>query len=209
MERITKKLIKGSAWVTIGKAVLGLATLATNALLTRLLPPDTIGVYFIVFSLVSGLALIAQAGMQHAVVRLVAEARSAGNKHLVTSIIHSAYSVVLVTTVLVCVAFSGGAGAWISNRVFDLTIPNVVVYIASAWLAALAFRSLIAETFRGLQDIKYATLFVPLSLRGKIESPPSDCAKPPIAIQFSSKDESVLANANGAECVPTKPYTSS
>jgi O-antigen/teichoic acid export membrane protein len=139
--------------------MMGLATLATNALLTRLLPPDTIGIYFIVFSLVSGLALIAQAGMQHAVVKLVAEAMSADNKHLARSIIHSTYSVVLVTTLLICAAFSSGAGAWISNTIFDLTIPNTVIYIASAWLAALTFRSLIAETFRGLQHIKYATVF--------------------------------------------------
>jgi len=71
--------------------LLGLVTLATNTLLTRLLPPEEIGIYFLLFSLVSVLALTAQAGMQQVIVRLVVEARSTGSTHLAISAIRSAY----------------------------------------------------------------------------------------------------------------------
>jgi O-antigen/teichoic acid export membrane protein len=159
MERIKKKLVRDGVWATAGKGLLALATLAVNALLTRLLPPSDIGIYFLLLSLVSVLALVAQAGMQQAIVRLVAEARGTGSTHLVISIIRSAYLVVAATTLLVCAVFASGTGAWVSSRIFHFTLPDEVAYMAAAWIAAFAFRSLIAETFRGFHDIKYASLF--------------------------------------------------
>lgn len=159
MERIKKNLIRGGVWATAGKGLLGLVTLVINALLTRLLPPDEIGVYFLLFSFVSVLALVAQAGMQQAIVRLVAEARSTGSAYQVISTIRSAYLLVAIATLLVCAVFAGGAGKWVSSLVFHLTLPDKMIYMAALWIAAFTFRGLIAETFRGLHDIKYASLF--------------------------------------------------
>jgi len=159
MKRVKKNLIRGGAWAAASKGLLSLVTLAINALLTRMLPPEDIGIYFLLFSLVSVLALAAQAGMHQAIVRLVAETRSAGNTPLAISIIRSAYLLVAATTLLVCAVFAGGAGTWISSRFFHLTLPDEVIYMAAAWIAAFTFRSLIAETFRGLHDIKHASLF--------------------------------------------------
>ena len=159
MKRIKIKLIRGGVWATTGKGLLGLVTLAINALLTRLLPPEEIGIYFLLFSLVSVLALAAQAGMHLTLVKLVAEVRSTGSTHSAISTIRSAYLLVAAATLLVCATFAGGAGAWISSRFFHFTLPNEVVYMAAAWIAAFTFRSLIAQTFRGLHDIKHASLF--------------------------------------------------
>jgi len=159
MKHIEKKLIMGGAWATTSKGLLTLTALAINALLTRLLPPDEIGTYFLLFSLVSVLSLVAQSGMHQAIVKLVAEAYATGSTLLVRSTIRSAYLMVAAITLLVCAAFANGAGAWVSSRVFHLTLPDEVVYMASVWIATFAFRSLIAETFRGLSDIKSASLF--------------------------------------------------
>lgn len=159
MERIKKRLIRGGGWAVAGKGLLGVVALAINALLTRLLSPDEIGVYFLLFSFVSVLALAAQAGMNQAIVRLVAEALGSGNRHMVISTIRSAYLLVAATTLLLCAIFVGGGAAWVSSWIFHLTLPNEVIYMAAAWIAACTFRSLIAETFRGLHDIKHASLF--------------------------------------------------
>jgi O-antigen/teichoic acid export membrane protein len=159
MKHIKERLISGGAWAAAGKGLLGLMTLAINALLTRLLSPDEIGIYFLLFSFVSMLALVAQAGMQQAIVRLVAEVRSVGNTRLAALTIRSAYLLVLVTTLLVCAIYASGAGKWMSSRFFHFTLSDEMYYVTALWIAAFTFRSLIAETFRGLHDIKYASLF--------------------------------------------------
>jgi len=159
MDRLKKHLIRGGAWAAASKGLLSLVAIAINALLTRLLPPEEIGIYFLLLSLVSILALAAQAGMHQAIVLLVAESRSTGKTPLVISTIRTAYLLVAVTTLLVCTVFACGFGAWISSSFFHFTLPDELVYLATAWIAAFSFRSLIAETFRGLHDIKHASLF--------------------------------------------------
>ena len=102
MNHVKKHIIRGGAWAATSKILLSLVALAINAMLTRLLPPEEIGNYFLLFSLVSVLALISQIGMQQAIVRLIAESRRGGNTPLAISTIRSAYLLVATATLLVC-----------------------------------------------------------------------------------------------------------
>ena len=69
---ISQRLISGGLWATMGKVVFALCTLALNALITRLLSPEEVGAYYLMLSIVSIGALIAQFGVHQAIIRVIA-----------------------------------------------------------------------------------------------------------------------------------------
>lgn len=155
---LKRRLITGTLWAIIGRALALLMSLAVSAFLARMLTPTELGLYFLVFSLVSAGALLAQLGLSRSVVRLVA-----------TSLARSELSVAAQRTQAVLMLGIGSAitvavvmwsiGDWIIEI---LTWPSTLVgslVWAAIWSAALALVTLQAEVFRGYHDIRSATLF--------------------------------------------------
>ncbi len=159
MDDICKRITHGVTWVTLGKGLLLLVGIATNALITRLLPPADVGTWFLLFSIISVIALVSQAGFNQAIIRLVAEAKSAETTYSVRGVISTSFLLVTVSTLITAALFAGGIGTWISRKLFQLTLTDTLLILTTIWLVLLVFRNLIAETFRGLSDFKHATLF--------------------------------------------------
>src|SRR5437867_2693265 len=75
---VSRRLLSGGIWASAGTCLGGLAAFASNALVTRLLPPGDAGTYFLIVSVVLFGSALAQLGLRPAVVKLVAEAVGLG-----------------------------------------------------------------------------------------------------------------------------------
>lgn len=155
---LKRRLITGTLWAIIGRAFALLMSLAVSAFLAHMLTPTELGLYFLIFSLVSAGALLAQLGLNRSVVRLIA-----------TSLARSEPSVAAQRAHAVLLLGTGGAITiagilWTSGdwAIEILTWPFPLIGFlgwAAVWSAALALVTLQAEVFRGYHDIRNATLF--------------------------------------------------
>ncbi|MBC7802968.1 MAG: oligosaccharide flippase family protein, partial [Candidatus Parcubacteria bacterium] len=70
---LRKRIFRAGGWTLAGRLLLALAAFAVNVVLTRLLPPAEVAGYFLLLSLVTVVALVAQLGLPTTVVRYAAE----------------------------------------------------------------------------------------------------------------------------------------
>ncbi|MGV7224867.1 MAG: oligosaccharide flippase family protein, partial [Nitrospinales bacterium] len=159
MNTINRRLISGGSWAFSGKVLTVFTALAVNALLARLLTPESLGAYFLIFSLVTISVSIAQFGLNLAVVRFVAESLVKGQlsragKSVKIVFIYGAIGAVIVAFVLI-----SGVGDWLAMEVFNSVLIKSVIGFAALWIVVMTFQNLSAETFRGFNDIRFATIF--------------------------------------------------
>ncbi|MDQ6955834.1 MAG: flippase [Mariprofundaceae bacterium] len=156
---IKEKLLKGGAWAFSGKVVTAFTGLAVNALLARLLPPEELGVYFLAFSLVLFMAVVAQLGLTQSIVRLVAESMAINRpKRAHLAVLWTLRLAALAILGVSCL-FAFGGGAWIANYFFHSEGLSQVVGLVAVWTVVIAFQQIMAEIYRGFHDIRLATIF--------------------------------------------------
>ena len=156
---ISQRLLSGSVWSFSARISTALAGFLVNALLARLLAPEELGVYFLAFSVVTFLALLAQLGLKQAVVRLVAESLAKEDYGHAKKVIAVTFSIITAGVFIVGLFYFFVAGQFVSTRIFESTLLLSVTGITVFWVATLAYQTILAETFRGLHDIRYASLF--------------------------------------------------
>ncbi len=159
MTLIRNRLMSAGMWVLAGQAITVLAALVVNALLARLLTPDHLGAYFLVLSLVSVAAVVAQLGLNRAVVRLVAESLGMNQPARAARAVQIALRLGALGALLVAGALALGVTEWLAEHAFDSLVIAGVAGLAALWAMVLAFQSLLAESFRGFHDVRFATLF--------------------------------------------------
>lgn len=158
------RLIRGMLWAFSAKALALTTGLATSALLARMLSRDEMGSYFLIVSLTLFASICARFGLQQTVVRLVAESIAQGIPGRARAALRRIYLVSTVGAVVIGGAIWLGGGKWIALHVFDDPRMATVTGLSALWVAALAYRSPLAETFRGLHDVRmasYLTIAIP------------------------------------------------
>lgn len=156
---IRRRLLRGSSWVLFGRIVTIVLGMAINALLARLLTPSEYGAYFTSFTLVIVGAIVAQLGLDRAVVRLVSSSLGTGQPGRARAAIRTVLSVGVLGAVVAGLVLAFGLGPWLADHVFHSSVVRAVMPLTGGWLAATAIQSLFVETFRGLQDFGKATIF--------------------------------------------------
>ncbi len=162
-QSIRKRLISGGIWAFLGKIASALTNLLISGLLARLLAPDDIGVYFLIFSLAMAGSTAGQMGLNQVAVRFTSEAIAKENSNQVRSLIARIFLIALFSTLSLALLFNYGAGEWIATYLFHAPAMLNIIGVASLWIVTLAFQSLLAESFRGLHDIQLATVFQTLA----------------------------------------------
>jgi O-antigen/teichoic acid export membrane protein len=152
---IVARLRSGGAWAFLGKVLSIVLGLLINALLARMLPAAQMGAYFFTLSLLVFFVVFSQFGFHQSIIKLLAQAR--------VSAAHGALGP-LTRTCLLMGAASCLVGALALYLGLDLVAGNFPQVLAhrfeiSLWLFALAFGGVLAAMFRGLHDIRSATLF--------------------------------------------------
>lgn len=157
------RLLSGGAWAFAGKVASAVTSLLISAALTRLVSPGEVGTYFLIFSLVMVAATAAQFGLNQAAVRLIAEAMARTNTGAVRSIARRIFGIAAGSTAFLALLLYWGGGAWLAEKIFHSDDMSRAMGLTVLWVIAFSFQSLLAECFRGLYDIKLATLFQGLS----------------------------------------------
>lgn len=152
---LKRRLLSGGGWTVAARVVAGLSGFAVNVLLSRLISPEDLGAYFLLVSVASVGAMMAQLGLQIAVVRLVAEAIAQGSTGRARGFIKGAFATVAISAIGLglLLTMAGGNGAL---TVFDSAVLAEAAWLGGAWLAGLALMNLVAESFRGLHDYRMA-----------------------------------------------------
>lgn len=155
---LRRRLASGGAWALGGRALLALTGLATNALLGRLLSPQDLGIFFLAFSIVSVCTILSLMGLDVAVIRFVAESLGLRDpKRARRAIIKIMILAALAATVVLTAYLTFGAP--LAASLFDAPALAATSGLIAGWILATAFQSLLAETFRGLSDIRFAAFF--------------------------------------------------
>jgi O-antigen/teichoic acid export membrane protein len=150
--------MSGGAWALAGHTVAVLAALLVNALLARLLTPAHVGAYFLVLSLVSVAATVAQLGLNRTIVRLVAESLGLHQASRAARAVRLVFRLGTLGALLVAGALALGVTEWLAEYVFDSALIAAMAGFTAVWVIVLTFQGLLAESFRGLHDVRLATL---------------------------------------------------
>ncbi|MGH2629964.1 MAG: oligosaccharide flippase family protein [Actinomycetota bacterium] len=151
--------MRGSAWVLIGRVISIVFGVGINALLARLLTPTEFGAYFTTFTMVIVGAVIAQLGLDRALVKVAAAAIGVGEPGRAREAIRRCLTIGGATAVVAGLVLSFVAGPALAEHVFHSPVVDAAMPLAGGWLIATALQSLMVETFRGLQDFGRATLY--------------------------------------------------
>jgi len=156
-ESLKEKLLKGSIWVFAGKFVTGIAQILIAMLLARMLTTEDFGAFQVLQRLLILLALVGSFSMGWLAVRRMAESLDDASKESGLLQAKSIFFIVaVVSTLFSVVLFFAGDGLVASA--FQINIQPYI-YILSGLVILVSFQQVIPETFRGLHDLKLASVF--------------------------------------------------
>jgi O-antigen/teichoic acid export membrane protein len=151
-------LLSGLLWTAATRIALVVVSLVTNMLLARLLTPDELGTYVLLFSAALVAMLVGMIGQQGAVVRFVSEALAAGRtgeaRRAAESSVRMTTAGVIVTVVLL-VALATLLPPTIRRA------PMLAVVFVGVCAIALGIVNVLAEAFRGLRAYGLASVLGP------------------------------------------------
>ena len=156
---VKQRLLKGGIWVLVGFFINGVSGIALSALLSRILSPEELGAYFLSFSIVTIGSNIAQLGMARTGVRMVAASLAQNNYSHTLAVIQKILLIGFLSALVVCIILSSAIGKWLVLSIFKSTVVVSTIWLTSLWVAGHAIKGLVAEIFRGLHDIRMATLY--------------------------------------------------
>ena len=154
-----QRLVSGSSWAFLGRTVALPAGMLQAMLLARLLTPAELGTYFLALSLAGLAAIVAQIGMGRTMVLLVASAVATDRPQAARHAIGVALALTCITGALAALALADGPGRWIAGLLQDAAGLQTVLGTVALLLLAVALIDLCAEIFRGLHDLRWASLF--------------------------------------------------
>ena len=151
-------LKSGGIWAFIGKFFTTFMTLVINAILARMLAAEDVGIYFLAFNFALFGAYIGTIGFEQTVVRFIAD--NLGKKQLknVSFMIKISFIATTIGSALVGIIFFFSSD-WIALSVFQSVGFSSISMILIFWMTANSFQILLGETFRGFQDIRFASIF--------------------------------------------------
>jgi O-antigen/teichoic acid export membrane protein len=155
---VRSRLLRGSGWVLLARIVGIPLGLLVNGFIARMLTRTQFGAYVTCFTLVIIGSLIAQLGMDRAVVRLVAEAIGLNQpgraRQTITRVMRVGVGSALGAGILLLVV-----GPWIATDILGSNVVAGAIALTSGWLVTFAIQSLLVETYRGLQDFRRANVY--------------------------------------------------
>lgn len=156
---IKHKILSGGYWVLGCKFVSLFVGLAINSILARLLPPDELGVYFLIFSMVNFLILFSMLGMSRSIVRVTSEAVALELPGRARNAIKYVIQFCTISSLFIAFFLHSDTGLYLVSAFFKLDSLNQVIFFPAVWIVLLTLQRVIVESFRGLNEIKFASIY--------------------------------------------------
>jgi len=153
------RLLRGGLWAITGRVSSAFFGLCLYSLIAHLLSPEEMGSYFLIYSLISITVVLAQFGFTQTIVRLIAESIGTGRPGRALDAICLIFKYFALSTSIVACFFAFGFGKWLSIFIFKSLLMTNIIGIAMIWMVVVAFEGLFGETFRGFDDIRFASIF--------------------------------------------------
>lgn len=159
---LKQRLLSGGAWTLGNRVLVTILGLATNMLLTRLMPVEEVGAYFLIANIVVIGGVVAQLGMAQTVVRFVADAIARDLLGRARKAIVLCLFITSLVAFFIMLALYAGAGDWLARDVFKSELLLGAVGLMALWIFLQALQRQLGETFRGLHDLRMASIFTGL-----------------------------------------------
>jgi len=156
---ISQRLISGGFFAASGKIILAVSSLALNTLITRLLSPDVVGVYYIIASIVAVAAIAVQLGSHQAIVKLLAINEPGMASNSIRGSIKAAFIIAGFGICIFSAFYLLGFGKWLGEELFMSALVVDMVLPTTLWVGLLALQILFSQIFRGFHNIGYASIF--------------------------------------------------
>ncbi|MDH3627646.1 MAG: oligosaccharide flippase family protein [Acidobacteriota bacterium] len=158
-ETLLKRLLAGGAWALAGKFVTAGSELLALGLLARLLSDDHFGAYMLAYTTITGGAMLAQVGLHMAVVRFVAEFIGTGRPEKARRVVVRCAQLLFVGCLVIGSILAFGGGSWLARSVWNSSTLAAAMGAVAIWAVLRAIQVFVSEAFRGLKDIRLATVF--------------------------------------------------
>jgi O-antigen/teichoic acid export membrane protein len=158
LSSLKRRLLSGGAWALCSKTMTALVFLAIDALLARFLTPEDLGIYYLAFSIVVVSTALAELGLGRAAVRLLGENFGLYEPRRVWHIIRTVLLLGLVgaSSTAIIYFFLGGA---LAKYAFNVPGLAAVTGLMAGWMITITLKRILTEIFRGLHDIRLASIF--------------------------------------------------
>lgn len=151
------RLLSGGMWGFVGRAATVLIGFVSNALLARLLSPQDLGTYFLALSIVTLGAVIGSLGLNQAGVRFLAASMGLSQFRRARGVVRLVIALGLLGALGIGTTYALLGG--LVGRVFESPALVAVSGLIAGWAAVATVQGLLSEIFRGLHDIRLATVF--------------------------------------------------
>ncbi|MBU2677841.1 MAG: oligosaccharide flippase family protein [Gammaproteobacteria bacterium] len=152
-------IIRGGAWSLAAKSITAICAIVANAIIARLLSAEVFGTYVIVASLTLVGSTVGCLGMNNGLIRLVSMNILQDRANRVRWLVRTVLLTCCVTSLVLGITGFGFFGSLLSYRVFNSPLLVTVSVPAIIWLFLRTVQQIVASSFRGLQDLRSASIF--------------------------------------------------
>lgn len=156
---LRRRLAGDSAWAFGGRIGMLFFGVLASAMITRLLEPAEAGLYFLMFSIASSGAVIAELGLDRVGTRLVAEGIATGEFGRAGAAIRKVAGLGVLSALGAFALLATPVGGSAMASVFGSPQLAMLAPAVGCWIALRALGHLRAEVFRGLHEIRFASLY--------------------------------------------------
>lgn len=166
---LKETFIHGVIWSGAGKVLSSLCSFALTFILARALTPAGYGQFTVALSTIVIVAGVGTLGMDQMVIRFVSMCAAVSDTSSLRRVILRCLDIVAAATAVVFVGFLLLAPGFYRSV---LNMPRMADYtvLLGLWVLFATFQRQLQETFRGLNDIKRATLFGGIRSSGILNS---------------------------------------
>ena len=163
---LRERIASGGSWAFAAKIITSLLTVSLTAIAARIIAPSDIGTFFLSYSAIIFLSLIARFGLDQVAVRLISENIAVGNFSRIKSIVLKVLLLNSLFLLIICLILWIGAADWITSSFFKNFLMANITELLILWLIVITLQLMIPEIFRGFQDLRVASLFQGTTIYG-------------------------------------------
>jgi len=155
---LRRRLYGGGAWSFSGRLAGAGLYFLLNVVLVRYLDPEDVGFFFVLLSVATGGALLAQMGVSQAATKLISEVLSLGRSDVLVSLVARVFITCAIGILLVSAFLYLGVGELLFSKLFRHQQLSAFLPLVIVWMATTTLLIVLSETFRGFHDIRASAL---------------------------------------------------